>query len=1002
MLKLLKKTNLWRGLAATTAVLFGILVGITTIAIANDGMVNNFLGIRPPTIAGGADTQYYPSEFTASGVPDDGGLAAIKAASLAHIEQELEEGSVLLKNNGALPLAGTERSVTLFGRASADIVYKNKTPGAQIAEERVVDLKAALEGRGFEINETIYNAYAGSATARNWETGDIGEEESGFYNSMLTSSYANDYNDAAIVVLSRYGGEDADFKVSDTDGVPQLSLHKDEADLLKMIENNGKFGKTIVLINSGNAMDLSWLDKSEYGVDACLWIGLPGLSGLNGVADLLIGEENPSGKLVDAYATSSLSSPAMSNFGSFTFSGSNQTYLIKSENIYTGYKYYESRYYDAMLGQFNASSAAGRSSVLSEGGQDIQLYTAGQSGWDYGAEMAYPFGYGLSYTTFTQEIVEGSFKYDAETDKFTVDVLVTNTGDCAGKSVVQLYVSLPYTDYDREHGVEKSAIQLAGFAKTDELAASGEEGDSQMVTIEVDRYLIASYDVQGAAGYILDAGDYYFAIGDDVHDALNNVLAAQKADGVAVTGTLIDHNGTEVAGDASKTAKYTLDALDTSSYRYSPYTEEQVEVTNKFVGDYSVDINDFLAEADKITYLTRGSGDNDWSTSFPSAITNLALTSQMSAVMNSTYSTPSGAPAADSITRGEYQGIKFVEMKDVDFDDEKWDTFIDQFEISDLRVILDDSSGIKIAGEGTFVRPASYHTDGPDGTSRTFSDGTRGSLFSAAVVAASSWNTDLVLRRGQLIAEECMCVNAHMIWGPGATLHRTPYNGRNCEYYSEDPIVSYYMSIAQCKGTSEKGILCSIKHYFANSQETNRKGVATFATEQVFREGEMKGFEGAVTEGGTLALMNSLNRIGLVMATENRAALKDILREEWAFKGLVTSDAYTGEADDYLNGLANGTDTWCLNSSVSNTIIRNITSDGNLLQCLKNSNKYVTYAFSRSTLVNGLTPETELSGWIPWWQSALTAIDAVFGVLTVGFAALCVTGIILKAKEKRV
>ena len=995
-----KKTFLWRGLAAFMAVLLGISVGVTAVAGENAGMVNNALGLSAPTMPSNESALYYKSEFTSTGAADDTGLAALKKASADHVILELEEGSVLLmNNNNALPLAENERSVTLFGRASADVLYKNKTPGAQISTERQITYYDAMKNAGFQINDTLYNAYASSSTGRDYENGNIGEEPQSFYTAALKDSYASSYNDAAIVMISRTGGEDADFVFDaskEAAGVPQLALHKDEADLLKMIKDSGKFGKVIVLINSGNPMDLSWLDKDEYGVDACLWIGLPGLTGMEGVVNLLTGKANPSGRLVDTWATSSLSSPAMQNFGDFGWANTDGKYLIQSEGIYVGYKYYESRYYDAMLGQFNADSATGRTETISEGGQNITLYDESTTGWDYGVEMAYPFGYGLSYSDFTQEIVPGSFAYNADTDEFTVSVKVTNVSGPAGKSVVELYVSAPYTQYDQDNLVEKSAITLVGFAKTDTI----QPGVDETVTITFSRYLLASYDENNAKGYILDDGDYYIAIGNDAHDALNNILAMQLENGVEVVGTLIDEKGNEVAGDAAKAEIYTLSSFDSESYRNSLYNDG-VEVTNKFVGDSSVDVNDFLPESQKIVYLTRGGGGKDWSSSYPTPAKNVSATDQMISILNETYSTPAGAPSADSLTKGVDAGIKFVEMKDVPFEDEKWDTFVAQMAVADLRTVLDDSSGIKLAGGESFMRPATYHTDGPDGTSRTFSDGTRGTLFSAGIVAASTWNEELVLRRGELIAEECMYVNTQMIWGPGVNLHRTPYGGRNCEYYSECPILSYYMASAQCKGTSQKGILCSIKHYFANTQETNRKGVATFATEQAFRETEMKGFEGAVTAGEALALMNALNRIGLKMAFADAAALQDILRDEWGFKGLVTSDAYTGPNNDYLLGLSAGTDTWCLNSSVSNAIVRDITSDGHLLQSLQNSNKYVAYAFSRSTLVNNLTADTVVTEWTPWWQTALKAVNITLAVLACGFTVLTIVSSIPNRKEKR-
>ena len=413
------------------------------------------------------------------------------------------------------------------------------------------------------------------------------------------------YQDAAIITLGRYSGEQQDYVsggetsqpiVTDSDGnpidneeVPMLSLHQEEKDVIQLAKDKG-FKKIIVLLNTGAPMDVGELQS--LGVDSCLWIGYPGYAGFDGVASLLAGKADPSGRLADTYATSSLSAPAVRNYGTFTFNGvsgeEKSHYLVYAEGIYVGYRYYETRYHDQVLSLHNATSNKG-------------VY-AGETSWNYADEMVYPFGYGLSYNQFKEEVQE--ITWDRENKKVKAIVNVTNLGARDGvnysgtsKDVVELYVSLPY----QKGETEKSAIQLVGFTKTKEL----KKGESQKVTIEADDYLFATYDDKATNGadtsktgcYVFDRGDYLFAVGDDAHDALNNALAYKGATG------LTDPEGKSVKGDSKKVVSVNLATLDNTTYAKSPSTGEIV--SNQFE---EMDINHFLPG--KVTYLTR----EDWNT----------------------------------------------------------------------------------------------------------------------------------------------------------------------------------------------------------------------------------------------------------------------------------------------------------------------------------------------------------------------------------------------------
>ena len=622
--------------------------------------------------------------------------------------------------------------------------------------------------------------------------------------------------------------------------------------------------------------------------------------------------------------------------------------------------------------------------------------TDGIEGWDYAKEMAFPFGYGLSYTQFEQSIEPGSFAYDAETDEFSIAVNVKNVGDAAGKSVVELYVQTPYTDYDRENLVEKSAIQLVGFAKTDTLAPAGEEGDAQRVTITVDRYLLASYDTNGAAGYILDGGNYYFAVGDDAHDAMNNILAKKfEAENISPDACLplTDQNGQVVEDDASKAVLYDgIAALDTESYRYAE-ADESVRVTNVMTGYEASDINAFIPGS--VTYLTRGGGGNDWSTSFPEPVV-LAATDEMIDILNGkTYQKPADAPDKSSFKMGVSSGISFFDMKDEPYDSEKWDIFLDQFTLAELLTIEKDSYGAE-AATGDINRPKTTIGDGPDGNmfEYRYGDELVGTCYTNQVVLASTWNIELIRQRGDLLAEDALYSGVQALCAPGANLHRTPYGGRNYEYYSEDSVMTYLYVAEQCAAMQAKGLMAELKHFAANDQETNRNGVATFMTEQRYRQENLKAFEGAFTEGGALGTMGALNRIGCVAMSASNASQNKILREEWGYRGYVITDSSVA-SKNYIHSvecLVARSDFFCLDSRQNDIRDAINSGDGYVLQCLREANKRFYYAFARSNLVNGLSADYVATATTYWWMSAILAIEIVLGVLACGCLAMHLVG----------
>ena len=960
----MKNKNLWRGLCTLLVLVFSLTRFGQSLAFTREGDVNLFLGTLPPAVQATDDTNYYKSDYAS--------MDEMRAAQKDYLIQSQEEGSVLLRNeNNALPLAAGA-GVTLFGYAAATPVYHGGSGGPP---NEGVNLYDAMKEEGFQVNETVYNAIVAAGGVRT-KTGLIGEIPASAY-AGTESSYAGGYNDAAVYVMSRFGGEEGDLNhglqgdwQEGPAGVPELSLHQDEIDTLNLIRDSGKFGRIIVVVNSGYAMDLGWL--ADYGVDACLWIGYPGNYGMTGVARILGGQADPSGRNVVTYAADSLSSAAMQNAGDFTFSNLTglykNKYLVYAEGVYVGYKYYETRYHDQVLGVNNADGAKG-------------VYASSGGSWNYADEMVYPFGAGMSYADFTQELL--SVDWDREARMVTAQVKVTNNGapNYSGKSkdVVQLYVQLPW----QPGQTEKSAIQLADFAKTSALAA----GESETVTLEFSDYIFAAYDSKAVNGadstktgcYVFDAGDYYFAVGDDAHDALNNVLAARGVAG------LFDAGGNPVEGDASKAYKDTLTSLDNTTYAVSPYTGEVV--SNHFEDR---DVNYFIPDA--VTYLTRA----DWNT-FPDAVAALTATPEIQDLMeNYQYEKPDDAPDISTYDYKQDNGLAFIDMKDVPFDDPKWDAFIDQLSPTELAQITGDKMGMDVIESVSL--PAYAGGDGPDGHQG-------GTLFNAEMLCASTFSKEMLALRGSFLGEESYWIGFRQIYAPGGNLHRTPYSGRNFEYYSEDANMSYLCGAVQTKAMADKGCAGTFKHFCGNDQETNRHGVATFMTEQAYREGPLRGFEGGLSAGHSLGTMTAYNRIGCIPTASDYETMTTVLRGEWGFTGINMTDSskdsasYMGTADCIQAGTNQFNNDPGRVPEVSNLLVKD--RDGFIWGRLREVAKYYLYTMSRSNLVNGLSREVSVQNYTPWWKPALTGLNVAVGILTAGAALMYVLSEVKSRKGGR-
>ncbi len=928
------KSNLFKGISAALGLVLPVVAYMSVLAFDREGDVNLALGITA-----GADPNdgKYKSDFES--------VEDLRKAETDYSIETMAEGSVLLKNDGnALPLS--KKKVTLFGHAS---VLSNFHGGAGGPSNTGFSLLDALKEEGFEVNQKVYDKTRDNCLDSKVKTPYEADP------SIYSSADLDGYKDAAIVVFTRYGGEENDLDLVDPKGVPELTFHDEEKALMEYVKGQG-FEKVIVILNTGYAMELGEL--RDY-CDAALWVAFPGSYGMKGVAQLLDGKKNPSGRLVDLYATDIFSSPAMANWGDFKFEDLKRDpfhheYLVYAENIYNGYKYYETRYADLVRGLHNADVTKG-----------VKASTAA---WNYDAEVVYPFGYGLSYASFIDTL--GEVTWDRATHKLEAKVTVRNTHpSVSAKHSVPLYASLPYI----EGGVEKSAIQLIGFEKTKELAPNEE----QTLTITVDDYLFASYDetaVNGADAtkkgcYVFDEGDYAFAIGSDSHDALNNVLAKQGVSG------LYDHDGNPVSGDASKVKVITLASRDTTSHAKSTVTGEVI--CNKF---QDVNINHFIPGS--VTYLTR----KDWNT-FPDAITGLKADDDSSGTIrkhmtafSSLYETPEDAPSYRDFKYNQEVKKMFSELGEVPYDSPIWDEFIDQLDISTLTKIC----GEKMANDAiaSVGYPANTSADGPDGLQGG------GILHPSETLAAATFNKELLAKRGYFLAEDALYNRLSMVYGGGCNMHRSPYSGRNFEYYSEDAIISYYCGRAQGKAMSDKGLLGAFKHFLGNDQETNRHGVATFMTEQTLRENQARAFEGALTDGAALGNMGSYNRIGVIPTSSSHALMTELLREEWGFKGISITDS-SKDASSYIftaDAITAGTTLFnndggraeeCRKLLVNNR-------DGYVWKHVRLQAKNFFYAYSRSNVMNHFSGgSSTIEVKTPWWKSAIIAIDASLGGLLV-------------------
>ena len=1083
----MKKRALWRGLTTLFTFIFSLTIIIGVVAESYKATIDTALGTLSEKFVSENtedDPLYDKFQPSAEVLNEDGtgNSHALIQKAIDLNRQQAAEGAVLLKNNNAdgqgLPLAGNSQ-VTLFGiRSHVSLLGSSfgvKAQGPYISLEQALtqnktDFKNTIaytlnnnfatgevtrgatldswsgdefefEGAGFTVNPVMTAIYdklnetylhsENETPSAEYDPGEPSAAEIKAVNSDYAASFA-EYGDAAIVVISRPSAESKDYLpggVVDGLGAEEpLQLTANERDTIEMAKKCSD--NVIVLLNSANAVEIGDL-KNDPEIDSILWIGFPGCYGMLGVSDILCGRTSPSGALPDIYATYNMSAPAMQNMGNFQYEngadmltrGAGQTggttgnYLIEAEGIYVGYRYYETRYYDSVFGNGNAGSPVGAYASSTE--------------WDYDKEVAYGFGYGLSYTDFTQEF-EGEPEFNVSTDPETgvcdatavFHVKVTNTGDMAGKSIVQIYGQAPYT----EGGVEKSAVQLLNFGKTDTL----KPGESQVVSVEVDLQYIASYDNtydngDGTVGtYILDPGTYYFAMGNGAHDALNHMMARQGADPESLSG--------ESNSAMAYEHKITEDFISSTAFSVSKTGEK---ISNQL--DYA-DWNYF--QPGEVTYLSR----TDWAGTYPKSYTDMTLVNEeLINLLNGNYYTIQTDDDTSGITWGKDSNLMFYEMYGTDFDDVKWQDLLDKMTLEEAQYLatfggpsIPGVSSIgtvetymtENAGNGVAVNlNASKDTGAPWSISASDPNGNwHPEVFANAPLVAASFNQDLYKEVGSFIGEEALFTGIPILWGPGLNTHRHAYNGRNGEYYSEDPVLSGSAAMEFAIGALDYGLIAAPKHFAFNDQETNRSGVAPYMLEQRAREVELRAYQIAFeatkydteeVDAGMRGLMISFSKIGPVECTASYELMTEILKEEWGFKGYAVTDIYD-DTDIYGAVLASGTtcfDTRGISGFYGATTLENcstfatqvdgskvsaqlLSGDARLQNAVKDSCHNILYAFSQSSLMNRYNSTTQIEQTMTWWRMAYMAAIAAFGILLLASGALYVVS--SKRKEREV
>ena len=891
-------------------------------------------GSEQASPAGTAETQYFKSDYDYT----EDGEKKLQQAQHDLYKQLVGEGTVLLKNEGqALPLSTADGTVNVFGNAGPQYIKM---------------LDEAFKEAGFQFNDALWDFYAnGSQNVTNWA---VNENP---WSDVEGSGALKGASGVAVVVLGRRGREASDNRAEEGEG-DYLAISKEEEEMLDgvaKLRRDGAFSKMVVLMNTTNT--ISWKDADwQDAIDALVWCGSyydPYFSAherewaIDPLVGVLKGDFNPSGRMTDSIYKDNKANPVMANFGKIdadlsrlsagksdevqrridAWKPSNdkgshwRRNYVYAEGIYIGYRYYETRYEDKVLGVEHVGD------------------------FDYGSYVAYPFGYGLSYTTFEYS----DFSVYESDEGFDVSVKVTNTGKTAGKHAVTVYAQAPYTAYDESNGIEKASVELVGYEKTNVI----DPGKSADVKVSVSKKDLCSYDANAAKTYILEAGDYYLTVGNGSHEAVNNILAA-KGKGTS--------DGMTAAGDASLV--YTWNNPSTEDKAFSTSAAGQ-KITNLF-DDVDPNKNATMKELNSITWMSR----SNWEGTFPKQATHLVYTDEVADMAKPvTYAAGSGDPtsvASHEFGKTDHKQV-LVDMRGKDYDDPDWEELVSKLTYEEMVTLLADDAEVELPVIG---KPKTTNADGSNGRSTTFAvSGLTGIPYPMTSWRTAAFNHELSSQVGAMIGENLLHAStveekALGLYGFSCNIHRSSYSGRNYEYYSEDPFLSGRAIACEVGSFVDKGGVTFMKHFAANDQETFRHGVPSWSNEQALREIYLKPFAMAMVDGHANGLMSGFNRLGMWWTGANPALLEQFAEGEQGYRGITLTDAFEADYMNTIDGVLNGTHCWLGGNGYKNTdellLQDDYKNDPIIQDAVFNVVHRILYVQANSLAVNGLTGSTKL------------------------------------------
>ncbi len=1032
-MKAIKNCNLiFKILFHVTFFIMVVLLIASPILLGNASQINSLLGIETQIGSGGAEgNMYYNTKFKT--------MAEVHNASLDIIEEAMKEGAVLLQNKEvtyndgqnqvtepALPLAAGD-SVRLYGAASYYSVHMGQGSGgveSGVIPSRRVSLYDGLTGAGLSVDETMNNWYRDngkdSVSGKSGNNNRDGESFMGASNQ--TSQYpvkdvawaslpsnASQAADAAVMVIGRNSGEALDLYMDVTmkggveplDAVlgrasssnytsdefgDALSLAANELDVLNnlvQLKTSGTIKKVIVLMNTANPMQCQFLEDIP-GIDACMWIGNIGENGATAIGKLLTGEYNPSGRTVNTFWEESAYNPVYYNFGSIQYGNAgilgdyfktegfmnNEYYVAYQEGIYNGYKYTETRYEDYVTQSGNAGT------------------------FDYDEVVTFPFGHGLSYTTFSYS--DFSVGYDADTDVYTVNVTVTNTGDVTGKEVAEVYIQKPYTGKDIENGIEKAAAELAAFGKTDMLypasEADADHPNSQTLTMTFKGKYLAAYDANVEKTFVIgseSADDkYLFTVAKDAHDAVNNFLAYKGYSPSSTENRMDDAGnaslvwGRHIAYDAKT---YSTNAIIeeanalADSEDYEPYYEGYElnwgvdSITNRFDDVDYRKAGIFSSSETEQPYLTRGNWSGTYGIRVDLTATDALVEAQKNpAVEQDDIPYPTYGETGFYETADTFDEMKLIYLRGKSYYDPMWDTLLDQITWEDTCAVLQDALRLTHGADSIYAPSTSQQNGGVapnhartygelpeqsgfDGFARMLdpdNQGQKPTVFLSNGMIAATYNTDLMMRYGEQTGEEAAWAGYNGIYGLGINIHRGAYGGRAFEYYSEDGWMTGVTAGYEAAGMHKLGVFVIAKHATLNDQETHRAGLNVWANEQSVREIYCRAVEVMVEidrehtneqrPNTLVGMMTGMNRIGAKW-NGGHGFYNTVLKAEYGMRGYAISDYNSGRPYmSTIQGVLNGCDLPDGNPANNNSTKPN-DYNGNDLRFASYSQEYGNY-----------------------------------------------------------